>query len=277
MNKISIAFNTQTVRSPSDSVTYVHHCTPIYCRANIFKKENGSLWIGIVSFRTKIFRGRTETSRGVCAKNQSATVDDVGSNSVADTNTGYASHCEEWCLCALCSPLESDKGRVCCYGLFAEKALFNAGECLTNRPEFSQIFLQPVHLELCFVNFLRYKKKNPFPTAAETITNRKISPTACTLQKPRVYFSFKPYPSINLSPEAPVFIPHQEKLPFVEEYPNSPSEIVSVLGIRDEELPLSQSEEEDSLSSSLEQSKQIVADERVESEPLEGMLVMYLM
>ncbi|PIK39177.1 hypothetical protein BSL78_23984 [Apostichopus japonicus] len=63
---------------------------------------------------------------------------------------------------------------------------------------------------------------------------------------------------------------HQGKATIRRGVPKLPSEIVSVLGIRDEELPLSQSEEEDSLSSSLEQSKQIVADERVESEPLEG-------
>ncbi|XP_071852673.1 P2X purinoceptor 7-like [Apostichopus japonicus] len=102
---------------------------------------------------------------------QSATVCDVGSNSVADTSTSSASHCEEWCLCALCSPLESEKERVCCHGLFAEKAVLNVGECLTNSPEFSQICLQPVNLELCFVNFLRYKKKDP--TAAENMTNRQ--------------------------------------------------------------------------------------------------------
>ncbi|PIK42050.1 hypothetical protein BSL78_21108, partial [Apostichopus japonicus] len=170
-----IAFNTQTVLSPSDSVAYVHHCTPIYCEQISSNKKWKPLdWNRI--FSNQNIQRRTETSRGgVCAKNQSATVGDVGSNSVADTNTGYASHCEEWCLCALCCHWKATRG-ICCYGLFAEKALLNAGECLTNRPEFSQIFLQPVHLELCFVNFSRYKKKNPFPTAAENITNRYCTP-----------------------------------------------------------------------------------------------------
>ncbi|PIK35452.1 hypothetical protein BSL78_27720 [Apostichopus japonicus] len=166
-------FQHANVLSPSDSVTYVHHCTPIYCRANIFKKENGSLWIGIVSFEPEYSEEELRHREEEFVQRISPRLLVMLGRIPLLIRIPVPSHCEEWCLCTLFA-IGKRQGRVCCYGLFAEKALLNAGECLTNRPEFSQIFLQPVHLELCFVNFLRYK--NPFPTAAENITNRYCTP-----------------------------------------------------------------------------------------------------
>ncbi|KAJ8049967.1 hypothetical protein HOLleu_02955 [Holothuria leucospilota] len=101
---------------------------------------------------------------------EAITVDVDSDSDTANTSTSSTSDIESWCICACCSARGNERERVCCHGLFADKMSLNMGECVTNNPAFSQICLQPFSLELCFVQFLRYRKKDP--KAAENMTNR---------------------------------------------------------------------------------------------------------
>lgn len=97
---------------------------------------------------------------------------DVGTSCATgdtDSMSGDSDNNDGGCLCGRCRLMPNYKEQVCCSGIFAE-TIEESVNCICETANFSAVCLHELILQLTFVQFLRYGKKDVYE--ADQMTNK---------------------------------------------------------------------------------------------------------